>query len=547
MIPEIFLAAALIHPQSDTFVEKFAALEIEPNRFYKTLADNRILLRVMRQADFTQSESGTIVRSFLARSPPLRSAHQRYLEIDEELFRLVDLFESHNIDVIFIKPVSYLPIDSDNYDILVRREELTRAFAALKREGFVHQRRCVEPDKYLFREVKRAKTFVAVHLHTRIAWDGVRFLEPEVAWKRHRIIRLHGRRVRFLSFDHNLLVTFAHLYFENHTFRLSDLGYAMEDMLSHQVNWDYVVEAARKANWESAFMDTLRLVRHTYVALFGRELLEEQDVMRLPIKANSGTNPMGNNALPQSLPVTKVFYNLMRKIWRDNFSIEKRLAISYLNVKLILHRRISSGPYNWGPYNKIVVSFSGPDKSGKTTHASLLCRSLGENGITAQYLWTRGGPFVSDRIWKSMRDSLGVTKHGNKIRASNLRQTRAAASYIYLINQFLRLQAGLLQGRGADVKVLDRNLRDTVVDVESEFEFTPSFRIVRCLEACLPKPSIQFLMGPSTSGIGPNALEHERYLAVMRDNKIMCVDTTGDIDENAGKILSLTLHEYYGT
>jgi len=543
MMPETLLAAALMHPEGNTYCERFRASKVDPDRFYQVLVANKIILRAVRQADLTESATGTIVRALMTKSPLLRSAHQLYREVDDELFRLVDLFELHNLDAIFIKPVSYLPIDSDNYDVLIRREDLTRAFTALKREGFVHLTRIVEPDKYLFREVKRTKTFVAVHLHTHIGWDGVRFLDPEVAWSKQRIMSLRGRKVRFLSFDHNLLVTFAHLYFENHQFRLSDLAYAVEDVFSHQVDWNYVSEAARTANWESAFIDTLRRIRQTYRVLFGMDLLEEQEAMKLPLTVRPASSPrsLDDASLPQDLPVTGVFYNLMRKIWRDSVPIQQKLGVSYQNVKLILQRR-----FNSQTYNKIVVSFSGPDMSGKTTHALLLCKSLGEKGITTRYLWTRGAPFVSDRVWNSMRDTLGVSKRRNKIWASNLRQARVAASYVYLINQFLKLKAGLFLARKTEVKVLDRTLRDTVVDVESEFAFTPSFWILKLLESGLPEPTIWFLMSPGTSAIRARVPERDRYLAALRDEKITCVDTDGDVEKNALKILSLVLTKYYG-
>jgi hypothetical protein len=232
----------------------------------------------------------------------------------------------------------------------------------------------------------------------------------------------------------------------------------------------------------------------------------------------------------------------MRKIWRDSVPIQQKLAVSYQNVKLILQRRI-----NFQTYNKIVVSFSGPDMSGKTTHALLLCKNLREKGITTRYLWTRGAPFVSDRVWNSMRDTLGVSKRRNKIWASNLRRARVAASYIYLINQFLKLKAGLFLARKTEVKVLDRTLRDTIVDVESEFAFTPSFWILKLLESGLPEPSIRFLMSSGTSAIRARVPERDRYLAALRDKKITCIDTNGDIDENAAEILSLAVREYYET
>lgn len=539
MMPETLLAAALIHPEGNTYCERLRASEVDPDRFYQVLVANKIVLRGVRQAGLTESATGTIVRALMAKSPLLRRAHQLYREVDDELFRLVDLFELHSLDVIFIKPVSYLPIDSDNYDVLVRREDLSRAFAALEREGFVHLTRIVEPDKYLFREVKRTKTFVAVHPHTHIGWDGVRFLSPELAWKKHRTKEIRGRKVRFLSFDHNLLVTFAHFYFENHMFRLSDLAYAVEDVLSQEVDWDCVVEAARTANWESSFMEALRRVRHAYVALFGNELLAEKDITGLPrLQFASYPRGLGNISLPQDLPAVRVFHDLMRKIWRDNVPLQQKVALSSLNIKLILQRRMSSAPYN-----KITVSFSGPDKSGKTTHASLLCKNLGEKGITSRYLWTRGAPFVSDRIWSSLRETFGVTKKRGKIWTS--RQARVTASYVYLINQFLKLKAGLFLAGAAEVKVLDRTLRDTVIDVESEFGITPSFWILRCLESSLPEPNILFLMSPSKARVGPRVSEWERYIAAMRGKKVTSIDTDDDIAQNTVKILSLTLREYY--
>jgi len=541
MTSEILLAAALMHPESDTYCEKFNASEIDPSGFYQVLVSNKILLRAVRRADLTQSTAGAIVRALMARSQLLRSAHARYRKVDEELFRVVDLFESHGIDMVFIKPVSYLPIDSDNYDVLVRREDLAHAFEALKQEGFVHLTKIIEPDKYLFREVNHAKTFVAIHLHTHIGWDGVRFLDPEVAWRRHRTIRLRDRRVRVLSFDHNLLVTFAHSYFENHQFRLSDLAFACEDVLSRQVNWDYVMDAARTANWGLTFMETLERVRSAYVVLFGQELMEEQDAVRLPVGAYIAPNPkaQGDISLPQDLPLMEVFHSLMRKIWKDNIPARRRLAISFLNVKLILQRRTSGEPHN-----KIVVSFSGPDQSGKTTHASLLCKNLEDRGIPVQYLWTRGGPFVSDRIWSSMRGTL-VGKERDRTRMGNLKQARVAASYIYLINQFLKLKAGILLSRGAEVKVLDRNLRDTAVDVESEFACIPSYWILRCLEYGLPEPKIRFLMSRSTPRRELSLPERDRYTVAMRDKKITRIDSNEDIAENSMKILSMTLREYY--
>jgi hypothetical protein len=550
MKPETLLAAALIYPEDNDFYDRFEASKIDSQRLYQVLAANKILLRVVRHGDLLDSRKGEIVRGLLKESELFRATQRRYREIEDELYGLVDLFDSHEIEMIFVKPVSYLPLDSDNYDVLIREEDLTRAFTALSQEGFVHLKRIVEADKFLFREVRRAKTFLGVHLHTRIGWDGVRFLDSELVWKGHRVERLRNRRVRFLSFNDNLLVTLAHFYFENHALRLSDLAYVLEDLVSDQVNWKSVAEVASSGNWESAFTEALRYVRHAHMALFDRELLTERDEVSLPHRVRSGLYRESTIAVsfPKDLPVIKVGWNLMAKIWADSSPLKQKLALSYLTIKGYVGRRVGSTPYN-----NITIGFSGPDKSGKTTHASLLCKNLVERGITAQYIWARGAPFLSDRIWSSVRNTLPVRSVEASTSSRHVKQAGTLASYVYIVNHFLKIKAKLLLARGAEVEVLDRNLRDTAVDVQMEFGVAPSFWVLRSLESGLPAPRIEFLMKSGTGRLGPHREQDnsrevsDLYVTAMMDRKTTPIDTSAEITENANKILSLTLQEYYGT
>jgi hypothetical protein len=78
-----------------------------------------------------------------------------------------------------------------------------------------------------------------------------------------------------------ILITAAHLFFEDHEIKLADLLKINSRIRDFGIDWDYVFEHARRLNWNDAFCLTVLQVNQLCRSLYGRTMLEESILSKM--------------------------------------------------------------------------------------------------------------------------------------------------------------------------------------------------------------------------------------------------------------------------
>lgn len=152
----------------------------------------------------------------------------------------------------------------------------------------------------------------------------------------------------------------------------------------------------------------------------------------------------------------------------------------------------------------MILSFSGPDNSGKSTQIELLRLTAVKNGLSTKVVWSRGGYTPLFSLLKLVILFVSIKKsknRGDKIRRS---QYVRGSSYLGSIWYFfaivdLMLVWGLyvrVLSRFYDLVILDRFIYDTDIDFVGFYK-THDFSkgiLWRLLRWVLPDPNLKFVL-----------------------------------------------------
>lgn len=188
-------------------------------------------------------------------------------------------FSRQGIDFILIKSADSYPYESDNLDVLIKPYDLTKVVQMLKRIGYAELPQIREKHKFLFRKVG-AFDELPVHIHTRVEWEGTKFIDTRDLWSRRTTVTENGGFYA-PSPEDCILVTIAHLFFENHEIALHDLLKLDVCIKSHNIEWDYVFNHAHRLGWINALNLALLLANKSYALLFSRDLLPKDVLSRI--------------------------------------------------------------------------------------------------------------------------------------------------------------------------------------------------------------------------------------------------------------------------
>jgi thymidylate kinase len=329
-----------------------------------------------------------------------------------------DHWAQAGIDCMLIKSgglVPSLPYLSDNLDVLVQEGDEERARRILLELGYIELKNIEEPQKFLFRKFIGDRSVSAIHLHTRVGWL-VGFMDEKALWDRSHVSS-DDEAVIIPSPEDTILITLAHSFYENKKFRLSDIDRVRKCWSRGGIDWDYMEGVAGQRGWLDGLHFCLLTMAHLEKVLWGNTAIPRQ------LQTKWKNSLINNNYIykyygkmirrkPVMLPFTFSFFfsKLLyyRKIWDDrNDALKAKLfnIIQTLTIGLKLKSGIRPRP-------SLLVTFSGPDGSGKTELARALGQVLTISELKPRYYWKRCGTSFAVRAFSAIAKA--ITRSGSR-------------------------------------------------------------------------------------------------------------------------------------
>ena len=403
------------------------------------------------------------------------------------------------------------PYLSDNLDILVREAHESRAREILQELGYVELKNVEEKQKFLFRKFVSGKSVSAIHLHTRVGW-GVGFMNEDSLWERSCVSR-DDTAIRVPSPEDTIMITLAHGFYENKRFRLADVVKVRCCLQRGEVDWDYMEKVALQTGWLSGLCFCVLVYAHLEKTLWGKTIVPQPITESYEIILRS--SPIINRYYlktiqrsPVSLPFTFSFFFsklfFYRKILNDKrYSTRARLC----DVSRTLIRGIRLKAGIW-PQPSFLVTFSGPDGSGKTQQARALLDALACCGLKAEYYWDRYGTsgitHLVSRLSKTVirGQENKKSRPGPAGRGTKLRNPTARLVWCYLaaadviVSSFIHVRLRLLRGK---IVVCDRYVYDAIAEMRYSLPGTGRLMrlAARLMLALVPKPDVSYYLDVS--------------------------------------------------
>jgi thymidylate kinase len=570
------VAAYLAHPYQDipdVFRRKLEEDSFDFNLLYSTLKENKVLFRTLAQ--ITSSSSclslkRSILKRFVDEKEIFQKSHEFLRFLKGRILQVVEVLEDNNIESIFLKSFNSLPVDSDNFDILVEDAALSTACESLKSLGYVEVAWVKEPYKRLFRKVRNAEDCLAIHLHTRMAWDGIEFVDHSDLWGMRQEKKIDGVTVGFPSHEHHMLITSAHAFFENHCFKLGDLIYTIEDSrLQKKTDWNYLEQWVSTCKWSVPFYVLLQFQDHLHESLFTKKMFENKDFRAIGEKKTAEQNKIvqrlvaefsEKRALPIPIPVLTVSRYYVKKILSDpKLPLTRRVCMVAPLFGQYAGRRIFGEKHP-----TLLIAFSGQDGTGKTTHARHLWNELQDRGIKTDYIWSRGMGLSFEPFLRLARKFLLGRVHATdddiyqikREKTLNIKPMGLLWAYLTVVDHLFQImtkvRTSLLLN---NVVICDRYIYDTLADARCYVGQTA--RLVaakRSLEIMIPSPTVTFLMENQQNEYLENHSLMKPVVAKAKGDAqvnflprkdLVIIDTTKPTSENALEILSTVLSTYY--
>jgi len=492
----------------------------------------------------------------------------------QKIVEITKAITESGVDIIFIKAFNELPLDSHNFDILMKKQNIVHAKKILEKLGFKELVRLREPFKWFYRRVDD-DLVISVHLHTKVAWEGVEFVDSDGLWDKYREIKIDDVKIGFPSSEHHLLITVAHAFFENQGLKLCDLMYIAEALQSgEEIDWSYIADWCVSDHWFKAFYTFLQLADHAYKSFYGERLFEEKIYKILAKKGKIDSAPAkklidqfdkGKN-LPVKIPISAVAFVFINKVFKTSGRplTEKIGKVSssgwhYIKRRMPLRRELPTS----------LICFSGQDGTGKTTHAKCLQNELlktihimndelVEKDFRVKYVWSRGIGLTFEPLLRIIRllllgnKSPSVGEYLSK--RERLLKTKPVTNlwaHVILIDELLQLlikvKIPLLFRQNV---VCDRYIYDALVDVECDLGQNVNKILEKIIRDLLPKPTITFITDTEPTEImrRKKSLEFEvvqckrkKYLACLHGERFILVDTKNSLQQNKKEILSRVL------
>jgi thymidylate kinase len=468
------------------------------------------------------------------------------------------------------EPFPAFPYTSDNLDILIHEENEATARAILEQLGYVELKNLEEPKKFLFRKFRGGELALDIHLHTRVGW-GVCFMDGNLLWKGARVSS-DDEAVIIPSAEDTILITLAHGFYENKKLRLADL-IKVHICFQAAVDWQYMKSIARQTAWLDGLCFCIALCAH-----LEKVILEKASIPRQVLQeclAEIRHSPLINRYYyhlsqrqPVSLPFSVSFafskFLFYRKILNDRReSLPRRLyeVIRTLmwGIKLKGHIR---------PQAPFLVSFSGIDGSGKSSHAQLLEKCLAHYGLRTSYRWSRCATNGVTRLFSICGQALfwrRANSHKSEPTSATRRRQRLSNpllrffwSYLtaadMIISYFSRAGLPLSWGK---IVICDRYVFDTAAEMESSLPVVDRWNklAIRLMLALTRKPDIAYFLDVpgdiSTqrrdSNFDADSMQRQRnvYIDLANLYHLRVIRTDRDFNDNTDEILKEVARTYF--
>lgn len=477
-----------------------------------------------------------------------RERHSRKMETFRDEYLLVrNQWLEAGIACVAIKsgdPFPSFPYTSDNIDILIDKEKEDLARNILEHLGYVELKNLEEPEKFLFRKFNGGKLALDIHLHTRVGW-GVGFIDGKTVMNRARVSP-DDPAVKIPSPEDVILITLAHSLYENKKIRLADLVRVLT-AFSYGVDWPYIIRTAQQAGWKDGLCFFTALAAYLGNTLFGYSgvprdvLIECQAQVKRSVNIRNYFDKLIQRR-PIVLPFTVSFsftkFLFYRKVLRDRrdnpvYRVYQVIRTLVWGVKLKGHIQ---------PQSSFLISFSGIDGSGKSSHAQLLEKCLVHYDLRTDYRWSRcatGGLtrlfsiFGQALFWrkvKTQKDAQSTTVRRQRLNNPLLRFvwcTLTAGDMI--VSNFFRVRLPLLLGR---VVISDRYVYDAAAEMKSSLpviDWSNKLAIAMMM-ALSPKPDIAYFLDVSdqvsaqrredNSDLANIRRQREIYLEIAQKNNL---------------------------
>jgi thymidylate kinase len=482
----------------------------------------------------------------------------------------------HGIHNILIKSVGLapsFPYTSDNLDVLVRSQHIEAARCILNDLRYVELRNIEEPQKFLFRKFQAGKSVSAIHLHGLAGW-GVPFMDEESLWAGCRVSP-DDPLVVVPSPEDGLLITMAHAFYENKSFKLLDLVRIRHCLRQGKLDFDYMVQVAKVRGWVDGLYFSLLLCARLEDWLYGESLIPRsvREQAGAAIAASSWLLRRLESSLEKdeitfpfrvSFLFGKVLY--YRKILVD----QERSVLTRLvdvvrtlawGIKLKLHISGQRG---------MLVSFSGIDGSGKTVHARALINALAISEIRARYFWGRIGAsgWIGwlGRAVSGKRDEGTVRDTASALAGRRLRLRHPFVRLGWLVFNLadlifryaVRVRLSRLLG---NVVVCDRYNYDATVEISASLPGGSSWAdwTEWLLVRLCPHPHVAWLLDvpaevsavrqldEAGNSAAQEELENQRakFLVLAKRCALIVVDTRIGQEETTSRVVHETLRRYY--
>lgn len=487
---------------------------------HEVLATNKVLFRSFIQYD---SASSSLKKDFVSHliynDKETSHYYDFYKTVKNELLSAIGLLNSYGVQNLFIKSSKILPLDSDNFDVLVHDNQMQLADQVLKKDGFSVVESAEEPYKVLYRKTENRKDYLALHLHTKIAWYGVEFLKAEDVWKKYLIKKIEDTNVGFISPEHHVLVTLAHAFFENASLKLGDVMYLVDSFGDNELNLSTMLSSSVEMGWDVVFCGMLLFVNSVHRDVYGFTIIPKNKLDAVFLEALSREKMKRINDLYKRI---KSFYQkpyLPVSISLGNYRKRQLISQVIFNNSLSLLDKAEKLKYFFSVFLRgavpmlrqkpaIVVSFIGVDGTGKTTHALRLVDDFRRRGYGVSYVWSRGSFCLSKPLISLAASLLGLRSNiKSHEKSSNAKGKHVkpnaflgkTLTMLLLFEHFIQIRAKLfLRKLSSNAVIFDRYLHDTIVDSLSYYgQGYDSFfskSLLNMVSWLAPKPDLIILL-----------------------------------------------------
>ena len=482
-------------------------------------------------------------------------------------------FADADVRMVMIKSAGIapsLPYKSDNLDVLVALRDAERARTALLALGYVELRNVEEPKKFLFRRFHAGTTACAIHLHESVGWGTGFMLDADLLAQAQPA--MDDESIVIPSPEDGLLITMAHAFYEDKRVSLGDLWKVMSILRGGELDWDQIYRQVAHRGWREGLCTCILIWSRLEKALYGDHSFPPSVVQSAQRQAPAYCREYLRGRLSQmpTFPFALSFRFSKRHYYRKVYS-DRALTVRSKMVDAARHSW--AGVARRLPFRvqrSMLISLSGIDGCGKTTHARALVKAFAECDIRSTYVWSRGGSskltdFIVRLVKRFLpaRDGLDTTSDTRiaKVKRKGLwlkkPVLRNGWTLLVLIDSLLHYWAKvLLPMLAGRVVIADRYVHDALVElaVSAEREEIAESLMASIVRFLSPKPDLAYLLDVSPlialarkpeETLGYLESQIRVYHRMARRGELCIVDAEADQEVVVDKITHKVLSAYF--